>query len=244
MGQIGHEKGTDIRGQNALNEFRDIRMIDDYKFKANQRNSVKRLPKRASYDRETIFGILDENYLCHVGFAVDGQPFVIPTLYGRIGDAIYIHGSNVSRMLGHAGAAVEICIAVTSVDALVLARSAFHHSINYRSAVVFGRGEAVTDDAEKLAALKAISDSVVRGRWEDCRLPNSKELNVTSVIRIKIDDASAKSRTGMPIDDADDMSLPVWAGLVPVHSALGTPQPDPGLDPEIGLPDYLAGREA
>ncbi len=209
-----------------------------------ERSRVKRLAKRGSYDRETIFGILDANYLCHVGFEAGGQPFVIPTLYGRIGDAIYIHGSNVSRMLGYAAEEADICIAVTSVDALVLARSAFHHSINYRSAVVFGRGEPVTDDAEKLAALKAISDSVLKGRWEDCRLPNSKELNVTAVIRIRIDEASAKSRTGMPIDDAEDMALPVWAGLVPVATSLGTPQPDPALAPETGLPDYLAEQGA
>ncbi len=213
---------------------------DQKTFEKTERNEVRRLAKRGSYDRETIYGILDASYLCHLGFAVDGQPFVIPTLYGRVDDDIYIHGSNVSRMLGEAAGKQRLCLTVTIVDDLVLARSAFHHSINYRSAVVFGTGEAVRDDEEKMAALKAISDSVLKGRWEDARLPNQKELNVTTVIRIRIEDASAKARTGMPIDDAEDMDLPIWAGLVPVETSLGVPVPDTQLSDEIVLPDYLA----
>ncbi|MBK8151270.1 MAG: pyridoxamine 5'-phosphate oxidase family protein, partial [Acidobacteria bacterium] len=148
------------------------------------------------------------------------------------GDVIYVHGSNVSRMLGQAAGRSRLCLTVTTVDDLVLARSAFHHSINYRSAVVFGTGEAVSDDSEKMDALKAISDSVLKGRWEDARLPNQKELDVTTVVRITIEEASAKARSGMPIDDAEDMNLPIWAGLVPVETAFGEPVSDTQLLPE------------
>ncbi|MBK7706546.1 MAG: pyridoxamine 5'-phosphate oxidase family protein [Acidobacteria bacterium] len=214
--------------------------MSNNEFKQTERNRVRRLAKRGSYDRETVYAILDANYLCHLGFAVDGQPYVIPTLYGRVGDVIYVHGSNVSRMLGQAAGRSRLCLTVTMVDDLVLARSAFHHSINYRSAVVFGTGEAVSDDSEKMDALKAISDSVLKGRWKDARLPNQKELDVTTVVRITIEEASAKARTGMPIDDAEDMNLPIWAGLVPVETAFGEPVADTQLLPGIELPDYLA----
>jgi hypothetical protein len=214
------------------------------KFKKTERNGIRRLPQRGSYDKDAVYAILDANFLCHVGFVVDGQPFVIPTLYGRIGDDLYIHGSNVSRMLGHAASATRLCVTVTEVNALVLARSAFHHSANYRSAVVFGTGTTVSGDAAKLAGLKAVSDHVLKGRWEDCRLPNKKELNVTSVIRIAIEEASAKSRTGGPVDDAADLALPVWAGLVPIVTGYGIPVPDGELAEGLQVPGYVPGARA
>lgn len=203
------------------------------------RSRLRRIPDRGAYDHETIYAILDEAPVCHVGFAVDIQPFVIPTLHGRIGDRLYLHGAKASRLLKHAAAGYPLCVTVTLVDGLVLARSVFHHSMNYRSAVLFGTGRPVEDDAEKLEALKAISDHLLPGRWEDARRPSPKELAATSVIAFLIDEATAKVRTGPPKDDAEDYALPVWAGVLPYRVTAGPPEADPGRHTDVAAPDYL-----
>ena len=208
-------------------------------FPKTERNQVRRVAKRGQYDRETIYEILDQGYLCHVGFSVGEQPFVIPTLYARIDDSIIIHGSSISRMLKNIEEGVRVCITITLVDGLVLARSAFHHSMNYRSVCVFGKGKLIEDDEDKIAALAAVSDNLLKERWEDSREPNEKELNVTSVLRIEIEEASAKIREGDPIDDAKDYDLPIWAGVLPIETKFGKPIADSKLDPDIELPDYL-----
>ncbi len=208
-------------------------------FPQTKRNQVRRLAKRGKYDKTSIYQILDEGFLCQLAFVVDEQPFVIPTLYARVDDSIYIHGSQISRMLKTLAEGVRLCLTVTLVDGLVLARSAFHHSMNYRSAIIFGSGILIENDEEKLLALKAISDRLVPHRWEDCRQPNTKELNVTSVIRIEIEEASAKIREGMPIDDQEDYDLPIWAGIVPIHQNFGAPVRDEKLSETIDLPNYL-----
>lgn len=212
-------------------------------FKQTDRNKVRRIAKRGRYDKETIHKILDDGFICYVSFVIDEQPFIIPTLYARVGDAIYIHGSHISRMLKHLETGEKICLAVTLVDGIVLARSAFHHSMNYRSAVIFGTGKLIESDNEKLSALKAISDNLLKGRWEDVREPNRKELNVTSVIRIEIEEASAKIREGMPIDDESDYDLPVWAGILPIRQEFGSPIADEKLSDEITMPEYLSALE-
>lgn len=208
-------------------------------FEQTERNQVRRMSKRGKYDKDSIYPILDEGFICHVSFCLGEQPFIIPTLYARVDDAIYIHGSHISRMLKTLAEGVRVSLAVTLVDGLVLARSAFHHSMNYRSAVVFGTGKLVESEDEKYLALKAISDNLLSERWEDCREPNSKELNVTSVIRIEIEEASAKVREGMPIDDDSDMNLQIWAGILPIKQTFGEPKPDEQLSKEIVYPDYL-----
>lgn len=208
-------------------------------FSKTERNTVRRRAERGRYDRETVFGILDEGFLCHLGFVVDGQPFVIPTLYGRDGDTIFVHGSSVSRMLKNLSTGIKACVTVTLSDGIVLARSAFHHSMNYRSVTAFGTGREVTDREEKLRALKQISDNVLPGRWEDCRLPDDKELNVTTVIAIPIEEAAAKIREGAPKDDARDYELPFWAGVVPFGLAYGDPVADDRLMEGVDLPEYL-----
>ncbi len=203
------------------------------------RTKVKRIPKRGFYDRESVVSILDSAFLCHVGFVVDGQPYVIPTSFGRIGDRIYIHGSAASRMLRNLAEGISVCVTVTHLDGLVLARSAFNHSMNYRSAVILGQAELVVDPQEKLEALEAISEQIIPGRWADCRLPSSKELKATSVLRLPISEASAKIRTGPPVDDDDDMSSEFWAGVIPLGSRAGKAVPDPLLDPKIKIPLYV-----
>ncbi len=208
-------------------------------FQKTARNEVRRISKRGKYDRESIYEILDEGFLCQVGFNVEQQPFVIPTLYARDEDSILIHGSSISRMLKNLSHGIEVCVSVTLVDGLVLARSAFHHSMNYRSVNVYGNGILIEDRDEKILALKAIAENVIPGRWEDSRKPNEKELSVTSVIRIIIDDASAKVREGDPIDDEIDYRLPIWAGVVPIETKFGVPIADSKLDSEIQLPSYL-----
>ncbi|NNE97544.1 MAG: pyridoxamine 5'-phosphate oxidase family protein [Pyrinomonadaceae bacterium] len=208
-------------------------------FPKTERNQVRRVAKRGKYDRKTIYKILDAGYLCHVGFAVDQQPFVIPTLYARIEDSIIVHGSSISRMLKNLEKGVRVCVTVTLVDGIVLARSAFHHSMNYRSVCVFGTGRLVEDQGEKIDALKAVSDNLLENRWEDSRPPNQKELNVTSVIKIDIEEASAKIREGDPIDDASDYELPIWAGVLPIITEFGEPQADSKLSSDIDLPEYL-----
>ncbi len=205
-------------------------------FEKTDRNQVKRVPVRGHYDRETVYGILDAGSVCHVGFVGDdGQPFVIPTLYGREDDQLYLHGSAASRMVKKLSAGIAVCLTVTHVDGLVLARSAFHHSMNYRSAVVFGTAVEVTDQ-EKGHGLFVISQQVLKGRWEEVREPSAKELKATSVLRVAIESASAKIRTGPPVDEPEDDVLPVWAGVVPLVSSWQTPQQDPKLRPGIPVP--------
>jgi nitroimidazol reductase NimA-like FMN-containing flavoprotein (pyridoxamine 5'-phosphate oxidase superfamily) len=208
-------------------------------FDQTPRNRVRRLPERASYDRETIYPILEEALICHAGFEEGGQPFVIPTLFARDGDTLYLHGAKASRLLKHIQAGNPVCISVTLLDGLVLARSVFHHSINYRSAVLFGRGRLLETDAEKLHALEAITEHIARGRWSDARPPNRKELNATSVAAIEIESASAKVRGGPPKDDAEDYTLPVWAGILPLELRALSPQNDPGAITPQEAPDYI-----
>lgn len=208
--------------------------------KKSPRTELRRLPKRGFHDAATINAILDAGFLAHVGFQVDGQPFVIPTLFGRDGEKLYLHGSAASRMLGELAQGVAACVTVTLVDALVLARSAFHHSMNYRSVVAFGTARKIEDEALKKSALRVVSEHLIRGRWEDVREPNSRELKATSVLEFQIEEASAKIRQGPPLDDEEDYSLPMWAGILPVKMTAGTPTPDSRLAAGTTLPRYLA----
>jgi nitroimidazol reductase NimA-like FMN-containing flavoprotein (pyridoxamine 5'-phosphate oxidase superfamily) len=179
---------------------------------------VKREPQRARYDRQTIDAILDEGLICHLGFEVEGQPFVIPTLHARVGDTLYVHGSSASRALRHAGSGAPVCVTVTIFDGLVLAKSVFNHSVNYRSAVIFGTARVVPDE-EKREALRALTNQLVPGRWDEARQPTDQELKATWILAVPIDEASAKVRTGGPEDEPEDLDLPVYAGVVPVHLA-------------------------
>jgi nitroimidazol reductase NimA-like FMN-containing flavoprotein (pyridoxamine 5'-phosphate oxidase superfamily) len=203
------------------------------------RTRVVREAHRAVYDREMVYRILDEGFLCHVGFAIDGQPFVIPTSYGRKDATLYIHGSAASRMLRQMKAGVPVCIAVTLLDGLVLARSVFNHSMNYRSVVILGNATLVNDPEEKLAALRALSEHILPGRWDDARQPNESELKQTSVLRLPIEEFSAKVRTGPPVDDEEDYSFPTWAGVVPLEMIAGSAVNDPKLDPVREVPAYM-----
>ncbi len=180
---------------------------------------VKREPQRGRYDRETIDAILDEALICHLGFEVDGQPYVIPTLHARIGDRVYVHGSAASRMLRELAGGVRVCLTATLVDGLVLARSVFNHSVNYRSAVLFGTATLLDDGAEKLDALRALTEQLAPGRWDEARQPTAQELKATWILSLPIEEASAKVRSGPPEDEPEDLELPVWAGVVPVHLA-------------------------
>jgi len=207
---------------------------------ASERVTVKRLPQRAVYDRAVIDAILDEGLVCHVGFNVDSQPFVIPTGYGRDGDRIYLHGSQASRMVRVLRGGIPVCITVTLLDGLVLARSAFNHSMNYRSVVILGTATEVTDPAAKLAALKIISDHVIPGRWEEVRPPNDFELRGTTVLAVPIEEVSAKIRHGAPMDDEVDYALPVWAGQLPLKLEVEAPIADSRLAQSIGVPGYIA----
>src|SRR5487761_1091597 len=186
-------------------------MIDNA---STNRSQVRRLPQRGVYDRAAIDAILDEALICHVGFVIDGQPFVVPTIHVRIGDCVYLHGSPASRMLQTLSQGAEACITVTLVDGLVLARSAFHHSMNYRSVVLFGKGSAVEDESRKIEVLRCLAEHLIRGRWQEAREPNAKELKQTLVVRIAIEESSAKVRTGPPLDDEEDYELSVWAGVL------------------------------
>lgn len=196
------------------------------------RTRINRLPKRGDYSPETIYGILDEAFLCHVGFVVEGQPYVIPTGYGRAGDTLYLHGSAASRMLRTLAGGVDVCVTVTLLDGIVLARSAFHHSMNYRSVVMLGRAVPVEGEAEKTEALRVISENIVPGRWEHVRKPSAQELKATTVLALPIMEASAKIRTGSPVDEEEDYALDVWAGVLPLALRAGEPVPDPRLDPK------------
>lgn len=202
------------------------------------RTRVTREPHRGIYDRAIAYQILDEGFICHVGFVIDNQPFVIPTGYGRAGDNLYIHGSAASRMLRNLDQGVPVCVTVTLLDGLVLARSIFNQSMNYRSVVVLGTAVAVEDPKEKLEALRALSDHILPGRWADVRQPNDKELKATLVMRLPITEFSAKVRQGPPIDDEEDYSFPTWAGVVPLKMQTGAPINDPRLDPACEVPLY------
>jgi uncharacterized protein len=205
-----------------------------------KRTQVIRLPKRGDYSQETIYSILDAGFLCHVGFVMDGQPFVIPTGYGRSGNTLYVHGSSASRMLRSLAAGVEVCVTVTLLDGLVLARSAFHHSMNYRSVVVFGTAVLVESAEEKTEALRVISEQIVPGRWKDVRWPTEQELKATKVLALPISEASAKVRTGPPGDDEEDYALNVWAGILPLRVHAEQPVPDPRLSSDFtAVPGYL-----
>jgi hypothetical protein len=200
-----------------------------------ERSTLRRLPSRGSNEIEAVNAILDAAFLAHVGFVVDGQPFVIPTLYGRAGDKLYLHGSAASRMMRTLESGVPVCVTVSLVDGLVLARSAFHHSMNYRSAVVFGTARKIDDPAQKNEALRVISEHLIAGRWDEVRAPRNQELKATMVLELTIEEASAKSRSGPPIDDEADYALPVWAGVLPLALKADEPVPDArlkdGLEP-------------
>jgi nitroimidazol reductase NimA-like FMN-containing flavoprotein (pyridoxamine 5'-phosphate oxidase superfamily) len=208
-------------------------------FTPTARTQVKRLPKRGAYDRETVFRILDEAFVCHVGFVADGQPYVIPTNFGRSGETLYLHGSAASRMLRTLSEGVPVCVTVTLTDGLVLARSAFHHSVNYRSVVVLGTARLVEDAAEKMEALRLFTEHIMKGRWEEIRWPTEQELKATTVLALTLEEVSAKVRTGGPIDDEEDYSLPVWAGVVPLPVVPAEPIRDARLEAGTEIPQYM-----
>ena len=204
-----------------------------------ERTQLRRLPKRGSHDPAAIHAILDAGFLAHVGFVVAGQPFVIPTLFGREGDRLYLHGSAASRMLDELGGGAPACVNVTLVDGLVLARSAFHHSMNYRSVMAFGTARTIAEAEAKTHALRVISDHLITGRWDAVRAPYEKELKATAVLEFTIDEASAKVRTGPPLDDEEDYALPVWAGVLPLRLAAGIPIDDPRLENGAPPPEHV-----
>ncbi|HKX26375.1 MAG TPA: pyridoxamine 5'-phosphate oxidase family protein [Blastocatellia bacterium] len=209
------------------------------KFAITPRTALKRLPQRGAYDKEAVYSILDEGLVCHVGFVVEDQPRVIPTSYGRIDDTLYIHGSAASVMLRSLAGGIPVCLTVTLIDGLVLARSAFHHSINYRSVVIFGTATMVNEAPEKETALRAIVEHIIPGRWAEVREPTAQELKATTVLALPLLELSAKVRTGPPADDGDDLAIPVWAGELPLRLMTMTPVGDSQLSPEIKLPDYV-----
>jgi nitroimidazol reductase NimA-like FMN-containing flavoprotein (pyridoxamine 5'-phosphate oxidase superfamily) len=204
-----------------------------------RRSELHRIPARGSYDWETISQILDAGFLAHVGFCVGGQPFVIPTLYGRDGKRLYLHGSSASRMLGELETGIRGCVTVTLVDGLVLARSAFDHSMNYRSVVAFGTARKVMDPEQKIKSLRIISEHLIAGRWKDVREPSGKELRATAVLEFSIEEASSKVRSGPPVDDESDYELPIWAGVLPLEIKSRPPIPDDKLVEGVPLPDYV-----
>jgi uncharacterized protein len=208
-------------------------------FSPTDRTTLKRLRKRGDFDRDAIFAILDEAFICHVGFIADGKPVVIPTSYVRVADDVYIHGSAASRMLRSLEEGIDVCVTVTLIDGLVLARSAFHHSINYRSVVIFGKAKAVDESEEKMRALHAFTEHVVPGRWADIRPPDENELRATLVLRLRLTEVSAKARRGPPIDDDEDYKLPVWAGVVPLRLIADAPVIDDRVPAGIEAPDYV-----
>jgi uncharacterized protein len=208
-------------------------------FTPTERTRVRRLPERGKYDSETVFAILDEGFICHIGFVVDGQPYVIPAGYARAGDKLFIHGSAASRMLRTLASGVQVCVTVTLVDGLVVARSAFHSSMNYRSVVILGRATVLTDGEEKMKAFEAITEHIIPGRWADVRRPSETEMKQTSVLALPLEEVSAKVRTGGPKDDDEDYALPIWAGVVPLPVVPGAPLPDERLNAGIEIPAYL-----
>ncbi len=215
-------------------------MAEQHSRAPSARTKVQRHPERSTYDRKAVRSILDEGLICHLGFVVDGTPFVMPTMYARLGDHVYIHGSPASRMLRTAAGALDVCLTVTLLDGLVLARSVFSHSMNYRSVVVVGRAREVTDREEKMRASEALVEHVCRGRWADARHPNRKELDTTVILELSLDEASAKVREGGPRDSEADRDLPVWAGHVPLIVRPLPPVPDEPLGPGLPAPGYAA----
>ena len=207
-------------------------------FPPTSRTRVVREANRAVYDRETIYQILDAAFVCHVGFSADGQPFVIPTMFARVGDAIFLHGSAASRMLRGLGDGLPVCITVTLIDGLVLARSVFNHSMNYRSVVTLGLATLIQEPSEKLQALRAFTEKLIPGRWNDARQPNEQELKATSILKLPLTEVSAKVRTGAVEDDTEDYALNVWAGIIPMHLVFDAPQRDDRCDPAIPTPAY------
>ncbi len=207
--------------------------------KKTKRTKVNRVPKRAVYDKETIYKILDETFICHVAFKIDEQVFIIPTAYGRKDNKLFIHGSVKSRMLNSIRTGEDICISVTIIDGIVAARSIFHHSINYRSVIIFSKGKEIVGRDEKMNALNIITENIIPGRWDDARKPNEKELGITSVYEFKIDEASAKIRTGPPVDEKDDYDLNVWAGVIPLKTVTEKPIRDEILNDDISTPWYI-----
>jgi hypothetical protein len=207
---------------------------------ATDSTRVVREPQRAVYDRQTIYAILDEGMVCHVGFAVEAQPFVIPTMYARVGDCIYFHGSAASRMLRNLSSGLRVCITVTLADGLVLARSVFNHSMNYRSVLALGNAMLIDDPAEKLLALQSFTEKILKGRWDDARQPNENELKATSILKLPLTEVSAKVRVGDVEDDAADYALSVWAGIIPFRTVVDPPIRDSRCDPSIPTPAYAA----
>ena len=216
-------------------------MADHYTPTARTR--IRRLPKRASYDRASVHAVLDAGVLCHVGYVIDEQPYVTPTLYWRHGGRLYWHGSSASRMLRHLKQGVRACVTVTHFDGLVLARSGFHSSVNYRSVMALGTARAVPD-ADKQDVLEDFVEQLLPGRWPELRPPTRQELKATTILWMELEEVSAKIRTGQPVDDEEDYGLPIWAGVLPVGTSVGAPQPDPRLDPGTPLPGYLEERGA
>src|SRR5512137_2199240 len=209
-------------------------------FPITERSRVRRVPKRGQYDKDTIYRILDEGLVCHVGLAEDDRPVVIPMNYARHGDALILHGAPASRLVKYVQAGHPVCVTVTLLDGLVLARSVYHHSMNYRSVVVFGRGGLIEAEQEKLAALEVLTEHILPGRWQVARRPNRQELDATAVVSIAIESASAKVRTGPPADDEDDYQLPVWAGVLPIQQQALTPVNDPRLRKDIPIPQSVS----
>lgn len=208
-------------------------------FSPTPRTQLKRNLKRAVYERDQIHQILDEAFLCTMGLSIEGSPCVLPTIHTRIDDQLYVHGSNHNRLFAHVAKGAEVCFSVTILDGLVLARSSLHHSMNYRSVVLFAKGRLVEDRGEKMGALQALVDQLIPGRWEDARQPSENELKATTVVAFPIEEASAKVRTGPPIDSPEDQELPVWAGVLPVHLAAGSAITDP-TGVSVPLPDYMS----
>ena len=214
-------------------------MSDTKKLPTTQRSKLRRLPKRGSQERELIYRILDEALIAHVGFVTDNQPFVIPMAYGRKGDRLYLHGSSIGRLLKTLEQGVEVCFTVTLVDGLVVARSLFHHSMNYRSVVLFGKAELIDNERDKMTALEAFTEQIIPGRWQEARIPNARELKATAVLSLPIEEGSAKVRTGQPVDDEEDYALPIWAGEMPLKVTAESPIVDPRLDNAIAIPENL-----
>ena len=213
--------------------------MDTEQYPRTERTQVRRLPERAAYDRATVHAILDEGFICHVAFVVDGQPYALPTGYARIGETLYLHGSTGSRL--GLRPAMDVCVTVTLLDGIVLARSAFHHSMNYRSVMAIGRTKAITDPDEKEAALRALVEHIVPGRSDAVRGGDRRELAATAVLALPLAEVSAKVRTGPPIDDEPDYDLPIWAGVLPLRQVAEAPVPDDRLDPALAVPAHVAG---
>ena len=207
--------------------------------KPTEKTKLKRIPKRGNFERETIYKILDEAFICHIGFVMNEQPFVIPTSYARIGDNLVVHGSAASRMMREMSKEIEVCVTITLIDGLVLARSAFHHSMNYRSVVILGKATLIEDEQEKFDALKAFTEHIIPNRWEEIRPPNSKELKGTTVLSLPINEASAKIRVGNPVDDEEDYAMNVWAGVIPLKLTTGQTIADERLKEGIEIPPHV-----